>query len=193
MKKLLFSVLLLLSTVSLFAQPTFDLGLKAGVNFSNVTADLSEYTTESVVKAHFGAFGRVGWGRIYIQPEAYFSSKGGDLSSGVLQVATSFDYNTVDVPMLLGVNLVKGGAANVRAMAGPVFSFLTANNVEGDNHYSPQYFKDNYFGFQYGIGVDVLFMTLDARMEHGSNDLYVHPDLAAKNKTFMVTLGFKIL
>ena len=176
-----------------FNQPIFDIGLKAGINNSKITANLDEFTAESIVKAHIGAFARVGFDRFYIQPEAYFSSKGGELSSNFLQMATRFDFNNIDVPMLLGVKVIKGGAANVRLMAGPVFSFLTAKDVSGDARFTRQYFEDNYYGFQYGIGVDLWSVFLDARIEHGSNDLYVHPDLTSRNRTFMVTVGFKIL
>ncbi|MBT3385269.1 MAG: PorT family protein [Prolixibacteraceae bacterium] len=193
MKQILFSAFLILSTVSLFAQPTFDLGLKAGVNKSKVTTSISEFKAEPVVKAHFGVFGRIGWDRIYVQPEAYFSAKGGDLNSGILNTVTAFDFNTIDVPVLLGVKVIKGGMANVRIMGGPVFSVLTSNKIDGNPAYTVQYFKDSYFGFQYGIGADISAFTLDLRMDHGSNDLYAHPNLQSKNRTFMVTVGFKIL
>lgn len=193
MKRLFFSITILLFAVSVFAQPIIDLGLKAGINNSKITANLSEFTAESIVKAHVGAFARLGYGRIYIQPEAYFSSKGGELNSNLFQMATQFDFNNIDVPLLLGVKVIKGGMANVRVMAGPVFSFMTSNRVYGDSRFTKQYFEDNYYGYQYGIGVDVWNFFLDARIENGSNNLYVHPDLHSKNRTFMVTLGFKII
>jgi hypothetical protein len=48
-------------------------------------------------------------------------------------------------------------------------------------------------GFQYGIGADVLFLTVDARVEHGGN-VYTEPEvLTGKATSFMVTVGFKIL
>jgi len=193
MKKLINTLLLLVLATTIFAQPTFDLGVKAGINKSKVTTSISEFKEEPVVKAHIGAFGRIGWERIYIQPEAYFSAKGGDLNSGVLNTITAFDFNTVDVPVLFGVKVIKGGLANVRVMGGPVFSFLTSNKVEGNPDYTVQYFKDAYYGFQYGIGADVGSFSLDLRMDHGSNDLYAHPSLQSKNRTFMVSLGFKFL
>lgn len=196
MKKLQISILLLLLTVSVMAQPFFNLGIEGGVHSSKITTNLSEYNSESIAKAHIGAFARLGYGRVYVQPEAYFSSKGGELKSSVPEVASQFDFNSIDVPVLLGVKVIKGGAANVRVMAGPVFSFITSSDISGDQVFSSQYYKDNYFGYQYGVGVDLWNFFIDARIEHGANNLYESqgtPYLDSKNRTLLVTVGFKIL
>ena len=195
MKKTILSFFIILFAVSVMGQPTFDLGVKAGMNYSKVTFDLDDYNSESVLKMHVGAFSRIGWGRVYVQPEAYFSAKGGEVKSSALETATQFNFNCVDIPVLVGVKILKGGAANLRLMAGPVFSILVSDKVDGDDLINPDYYENNYFGYQYGLGVDFLSFFLDARMEHGANDVYYHPgiDLNGRNQTFMITLGFKIL
>lgn len=196
MKQLQISILLLLFSTSLIAQPIFNLGIEGGIHSSKITANLNEYNSESISKAHIGAFARLGFGRVYVQPEAYFSSKGGELKSSVPEIATQFDINSIDVPILLGVKVIKGGAANVRVMAGPVFSFITSSDISGDDLFSPQYYEDNYFGYQYGVGVDLWNFFIDARIEHGTNNLYESqsdPYLHSKNRTLLVTVGFKIL
>lgn len=192
MKRLLFSAVFFLFSLSVFSQVTFDLGIKAGVNNSKLSLNKNDYSTESITKMHIGAFGRVGFGRLYAQPEVYFSKKGGEIHPNPIVMATSFDYNNVDVPMLVGFKIIKGKVFELHALAGPVFSFITNSDVNGDAYFDPDYYKDSYVGIQYGIGADVLFFTLGARMEHG-NKLYDHPDLEGKNSTFMITLGFKIL
>lgn len=191
MKQLVFSTLLFLMAVTIYAQPIFDLGIKAGINNSKISIDLDDYNSESIVKAHVGAFSRIGWGRIFVQPEFYFSAKGGDLNSNVIETATSFDYNTVDVPVLFGFKIIKGGTVGLHATLGPVFSFITSANAEGE--FSDEYFADNYVGVQYGLGIDILFLTFDARMEHAGNSLYQHPDFDSKNQMFMLSVGFKFL
>lgn len=198
MKKLVFSILLMIPAFALLAQPTLDLGIKAGVNNSKITFKKSEFTSESIVKTHFGAFGRIGFGNIYLQPEAYFSAKGGEVlkaGSEPSERVTRFDFNNVDIPLLLGIKVIDGGLSNVRIMAGPVFSFLTSKEIENGNSFTKQYLKDHYFGYQYGVGVDIWNFFLDARMEHGANNVYSYPngDINGKNQTFMVTVGFKIL
>jgi hypothetical protein len=195
MKKLTVLSLLLLFVLSVPAQPIFDVGVKAGINNSKITANLDEFNSESILKMHVGAFARIGYGRLYVQPEAYFSAKGGELESSVSETVTKFDFNNIDVPVLFGVNVLKRAPVSLRIMAGPVFSFVTSKDVDGDSDFSKEYFEDNYFGYQYGIGVDFWKLTLDARIEHGTNNLYEHPDsgLNSENRTFLVSLGFKIL
>ena len=107
MKKLTVLSLLLLFVLSVPAQPIFDVGVKAGINNSKITANLDEFNSESILKMHVGAFARIGYGRLYVQPEAYFSAKGGELESSVSETVTKFDFNNIDVPVLFGVNVLK--------------------------------------------------------------------------------------
>jgi hypothetical protein len=198
MKKSIVFIVFILMPAILLAQPTMDLGVKAGVNNSKVTFRKSEFTSESIVKTHIGAFARFGWGRIYLQPEAYFGSKGGEILEPAVSTtdrAARFDFNNVDIPLLLGFKVVEGERSNIRLMAGPVFSFLTSKDVYNHGQFTRQYLEDNYYGFQYGVGIDLWYFFFDARMEHGANNLYQQPELGVngKNQTFMVTVGFKIL
>lgn len=191
MKKLTALSFLFLFVISVSAQPFFDLGLKAGLNNSKVTLDKNQINSESITKYHVGAFGRLGIGKIFVQPEAYFSAKGGELDGSALEVASQFDFNTVDVPVLLGIKIIDGERANVRITGGPVFSFLTSKKVGGDELLDPDYYKDSYIGLQYGVGADLFGFTLDLRMENSSN-MYEQMNFDGKNKTFMISLGYKI-
>ena len=193
MKKSLLALVLTLISISLLAQPVFDLGIKGGANFSKISLDLEDYSSESVVKMHFGAFARIGWERIFIQPEVYFSGKGGDINSGVLSTVTSFDFKTVDIPALLGVKIIKSKAFGLHAVAGPVFSKITKSDVSNSDFFDKDFYKKHYFGIQYGLGVDVLFLTFDARMENAFNEFYSQSGNRGKNSTFMLFLGFKFL
>jgi hypothetical protein len=198
MKKTFIFLLMLLFSGALMAQPIFNLGLKAGLNNSKVTFRTSEFNSESVTKAHFGAFGRIGWGMLYIQPEAYYIAKGGrviDPNASAAERVTRFDFNNIDVPLLFGVRILDGQMANLRAMAGPVFSFMTSQKIEPEDLLDTQFYKSNYIGYQYGLGVDFRNLFLDARMEHGATKLYEQPlrGIDGRNQTFMITVGFKIL
>ncbi len=178
--------------LSLKAQPTIDLGLKGGANFCKISFDLEDYSSETALKTHFGAFGRFGWNRVFIQPEVYFSGKGGDVKS-VSNVVTSFDFKTVDIPVLLGVKLIKGKVFDLHVVGGPVFSGITKKHVDDKGIFEKQYYEDHYFGIQYGVGVDVLFFTFDARMENGLNQFYNQLSSDMKSNTFMLSVGFKLL
>ncbi|MCF6356819.1 MAG: PorT family protein [Draconibacterium sp.] len=192
MKKIIVPILFLLLSVISFAQPKFDLGIKGGINTSKISLNVDDYNSESILKYHIGAFGRIGWNRIFVQPEMYFSKKGGgiELNSNVLATAASFDFNTFDAPLLLGFNVIKGSTVSFHIVAGPVFSFITKSGVSGN--LSEEYFEDHYIGVQYGLGIDVLFLTFDARMEHGGT-VYSKPEIEGKNNTFMLSVGFKFL
>ena len=193
MKKLLLSTILMALTVLLFAQVKFDLGIKGGVNFSKISFDAEDYTAESITKTHLGAFGRIGWNRIFIQPEFYFGGKGGDVTSNIFSTVTSFDYTSMDIPVLLGISIIKGKAFDLHVVGGPVFSNISSKEVKGDNLVNKSFYEDNYTGIQYGLGVDVLFLTLDARMENGLCKVYSQPGRNGKNQTFMLSVGFKFL
>lgn len=196
MKQILFLFTFLLIACTAFSQPIIDIGLKGGVHTSKLNLESPlELNPESITKMHFGAFARVGLGKVYIQPEVYFSKKGSDVSYNPLQMVGSFDYKNVDVPVLLGYKLIKAKLVDLRVMAGPVFSFVTNATYpdELDEYLKDEFFNDHIMGLQYGLGVDVLFLTFDARVEHGSN-VYDDPDLfSGKATTFMFSVGFKIL
>jgi hypothetical protein len=193
MKRLLLFVLFFVLSASLFAQLKFDLGLKGGVNFSKVSFNADDYSAESVTKSHFGAFCRVGWSRIFIQPEFYFSGKGGDVTSDIMSTMTSFDYQSMDIPVLLGFRIIKGKAFDLHIVAGPVFSNITTENIKGSDAVNKSFYEDHYYGIQYGLGFDVLFLSLDARMENGLGEFYSQQGYNGTNQTFMLSLGFKIM
>jgi len=193
MKKIAIILLFLSFLLPAEAQSPINLGLKGGINSSKLTSNLSDYDENSINKFHAGAFIRVNLGNIYVQPEGYFNSKGGELQESAGGVVNSFDLKTVDVPVLLGVNIIKKGPLAVRANAGPVFSFVTDKAFEGETRFSQDYFEDNFFGWQYGVGADFMMFTLDVRMENSSGELYKGPDLESKSKSFVISLGFKLL
>lgn len=198
MKKIVLSLLLIGIAYTGFAQCSFQLGLKTGLNNSKITVNRDQFTASTINNFHIGAYARLGINRLYVQPEAYYISKGGDirdiLSVNPLQTISSFNYDMVDVPILLGVKAINGKIYNVRAMAGPVFSFVTNSSIRTeDPNFSTSYFKNNFIGWQYGLGVDVLFVTLDARIERSAGNVYSSSYLRSKDKTFLLTIGIKIL
>lgn len=194
MKKLLFITVISLACIALSAQPTFNLGLKGGLTNSDFSLSRESYTAENILSYHAGAFGRVGWGRVFIQPEAYFNSRGGEIFQGdnnPVNVAAKFDFSTIDVPLMMGIKLFKSGFVNVRAMGGPLFSFLTAKEVEGTK-FGVDDFRNNFFGWQYGIGLDLWFVTLDARFENSRNSVIQTSDFNARSNLFLLSAGIKI-
>lgn len=197
MKKLTIIFLLAVFGMTVKAQsPVFELGLKAGVNTSKISVNRSDFTSnykpKSLNNYLFGAFARFNLGPIYLQPEAYYNSKGGQINTtDNASTINSFNLKTIDVPALVGIKIIDQNPFNLRIMAGPVFSFATQKSVKGSGVFTKDNIENNFFGWQYGAGIDFLFLTLDLRMENHGGNLYTSPDFKTKNGNFIASLGIK--
>jgi hypothetical protein len=195
MKKLTILFVLAAFTFSGNAQNFLDAGLKAGLNTSKLSTHSDEYTPETINGYQFGAFARINLGRFYVQPEAYYNSKGGEYIDKVSPATiNSFNLKSVDVPVLLGLKIINKEAFNVRILAGPTFSFLTDKSVSINSQMTRDNLENSFFGWQYGVGADFLFLTLDVRKVSYSKDFYSTPDFNfdSKNGTFVISLGAKL-
>jgi len=54
-------------------------------NNTSTVSDYKDFSSEPVLKTHVGAFARLGYGHLYVQPEAYYSAKGADFKSGIVR------------------------------------------------------------------------------------------------------------
>ncbi len=183
--------LLFLTTAQ--AQTKWNLGVKAGANFSKMSFNVGDYTSDAITKMHVGAFMRANWGRIFLQPEVYFSGKGGDIKEAVVSAKTSFDFSSVDVPLLVGLKPFGGENFNLHIIGGPVLSKVTLKNITTIKDYDKKFFEKYYFAVQYGLGVDFMAFTLDARIEDSLNKVYSQSNINGTYKVFMLSLGVKIL
>ena len=171
------------------AQDVFDFGPKIGLSTSKLSTNINDYNPQTINNYSFGAFARINAGRLYLQPEVYYNSKGGEYINKVdLNTINSFDLKTIDIPALVGIKIINQKAFNVRIMAGPEFSFLTNKSAKGQ--FTEDNLKNSFFGWQYGAGVDFLFITFDARMESYSKNFST--DFSTKNGTFVISLGLKL-
>ncbi|HZL08386.1 MAG TPA: porin family protein [Prolixibacteraceae bacterium] len=188
MKKLTIIIAFTVFAFTSNAKGLFDIGPKVGINTTKISANMADYNQETITKFQFGAFARINAGPIYVQPEAYFNSKE-YIYMDQLSASTKdkFDLKTVDVPVLVGLKIINMEALNVRIMAGPVFSFLTDKNAK--DQFNEDNIKNSRFGWQYGAGVDFMFLTLDARMESYSKNFAPSYD---KNGVFILSLGVKL-
>lgn len=191
MKKLTMIILLAVLSITGYAQKFINLGLKAGINTSKLSVDDDDYNPRTINNYLFGAFARFNLGAIYLQPEAYFNSKGGEyFNKNNAPEINSFNLNTIDVPALVGLKLIDQDPLNVRIMAGPVFSVITDKSVRGA--FTKDNIENSFFAWQFGAGVDFLFLTLDARFEKYGKDIEDLPAINTKNGNFVVSLGIKL-
>lgn len=204
MKKFLviWAVLMLIHS-TVMSQGPINIGIKFGTNSSRMLTDIDDVLNENINEEEInnylvGAFVRVSAGRLYVQPEAYFNTKGGlitPVSNNEFQIptSTSFEYETIDVPILLGIKLVNRSLINVRLHGGPVFSYVTANSLASEiSNFDPQHLNDTYMGWQLGAGIDVWFITLDARIENSANILSSESSFEARNRVYLLSAGIKL-
>ena len=181
MKKLLVLVMALGMFGILQAQE-FDLGLKAGVNFSQLR-DAEDLDNRTGLLA--GAF--VGFkfsDRFAIQPEILYSQQGGDSDFGDYHI----DY--VNVPVIFKFYLI-GDELNVQA--GPQFGFVANDDFPEFEAIEEQVEAESFdMSAAVGAGLDLPFgLRVDARYNFGFTETIENTD--AKNGVFSLALGYSFL
>lgn len=182
----------------------FRLGIKGGVNLSAVKVASINANLENKTGYQFGAYARIGR-TIFIQIENYFTAK--EINVDVLNTITTnqgvvgFSQKSLDVPVLLGIKL-----GPIRVMAGPVASYAISAETSPDaavksyfTGTSKEIIDRSSFGYQAGIGFDILNLSLDLRYEGSTSELkntVAIPNgfsYSQKPSYFQATLGFRIL
>lgn len=186
-------------------QTPISAGIKIGFNSSKMIteiANVNEIEDASKNGLLAGVFVRINLSKFYLQPEAYFAKKGGDFqytnSSNAIFTQQN-DFNTIDIPVLIGLKLIDLKVVNLRIMAGPMASLIIGkdikyqlNGIETSFSGSPtENFKNTIWGIQAGMGIDVLNFTLDVKYEWGINNISDYNDMTAKSKIINVSLGMK--
>lgn len=191
MKKYLLSAALLLA-ISFSTQAQFSLGIKGGVNYSSINSDNLKSSTVAGYQA--GLFARVG-GAVYLQPEVYLSSSGGEFTSNDNTYTGNVKFTNLNVPVLVGLKFGPKNL-NLRLMAGPEYisrlsqnDNLSANFNNAYNNFGNAY-KSNMLGYQAGAGVDLGPLTVDLRYQ-GDFDNY-NSAYNQKQNLWALSVGFKL-
>ena len=181
MKKLLVLVMAL-GIFGILQAQEFDLGLKAGVNFSQLR-DAEDLDNRTGLLA--GAFVGVKFSdRFAIQPEILYSQQGGDSDFGDYHI----DY--VNVPVIFKFYLI-GDVLNVQA--GPQFGFVANDDFPEFEAIEEQVEAESFdMSAAVGAGLDLPFgLRVDARYNFGFTETIENTD--AKNGVFSLALGYSFL
>ena len=239
MKKtfLLIAALLMMGSAA-FAGGGFDIAIGPKVGYQTAKLSYQKADIKSSFSNHFtaGLFGRVTIGRIYVQPEVlYFKTSNifdghvtGVGSNNLFNLPTGANVNltlnqmNLQVPVMIGVNIIDLDIITLRAQAGPTANFvlksqtlydktytLDGQQSEIENTTTDQNFdtKAISWGVQAGLGVDVLKrITLDINYNFGVSKMFDALNETTlgetfdfsnidntKQRMFMVTLGIKLL
>jgi hypothetical protein len=185
-------ILAVLISVGISAEGQFSLGVKAGVNYS--TIDANNLNNSSVAGYQVGAFARLG-GNVYLQPELYLSSTGGQFQSSNDTYTGTVKFTYLNVPVLLGARFGTN-SVNFRVMAGPVFTSILNTNESLSQNFSTAYtdfknYKSATIDGQAGVGLDFGPLTADLRYQAGLT--HVNDIHAQRQNLWALSVGFKIL
>jgi hypothetical protein len=197
MRRVVFSFFLLIFFTSTFAQSPVNLGIKIGTNSSSLITNVDDFFEESEINHYLvGAFARVSLGRVYLQPEVYFNTKGGLLNASnytLENISELVSYQTIDIPLLLGVTIINKPIFNLRIHGGPVLSYVTVDPIVTDiKDFNIDELKDNYIGIQAGVGFDLWFVSIDARIENSFNIFIDDSNYSATNRMYIISAGIKL-
>lgn len=201
MKKTLLVIFTLVAGCMVSQAQMLDFGLKAGLNFSemeNNRPDLYSATSNSTGFLA-GAYGRVGLLGFFVQPEAVYSQRKGAFTSKADSTAVINTLSYFDVPVLIGYKL-----AFFRVNAGPNFQFLLGAKQEAtEKAKDPNFSKDNFnkatVGYQVGVGIDLMKLSLDLRYDGNFGSLGNEVNIAGQKfdystraSMWQLAIGFKI-
>ncbi|MFZ4401116.1 MAG: porin family protein [Bacteroidales bacterium] len=186
-----------------------NLGVKLGFNSSKMPVKFSNVNDiKDEVKIGYlaGLFVRINLPVVFLQPEIYFSKKGGDFKSNTLPQIKNQEFtqqtviNTIDLPLLIGIKLIDLNAVNLKFMGGPLISFVTSkdvssqiNGISSSNTTFSSEFKNTNWGVQFGGGINILNLSIDIRYEWGLNNISDNPFSTIKPRLLNVSLGLKLL
>jgi hypothetical protein len=206
MKKIILALVLILAISSgkeSFGQLNLKIGPKVGFNASQLHTNLDSVSSQFKSGFQLGIFVRLGK-KVYLQPELYYTTKGGVFESNVSNWKQNIKIGSLDVPVLVGVSFINSELLNIRILAGPVASFVVNKSIEEENGITGPVEKAdiktaNWY-IQAGAGIDLWKFTLDIRYQIGLNKII--SDVTYSNQTvnfntsnnvWVVSLGFKFL
>jgi hypothetical protein len=154
------------------ASAQINLGVKAGLNYSILTAKQGQFDEKGVLGYQGGIWMRIGKS-IYFQPEAYVGTKSTDIkftqTGTTIKQDGQVKFTTLDVPLLIGKQLGVE-KLNFHFVAGPSFQFnLQENNTVFNQATDPSFYnyRDMVANLQVGGGVDLGNVSIDLRYETG--------------------------
>ena len=219
MKKtfLLIAALLMIGSAAL-AGGGFDLAIGPKVGYQTTKLSYDKAQIKSDFSNHFtaGLFGRVTIGRLYVQPEVlYFKTTNvfeghvtGVESNNLFNLPTGANVNVtlnqmnLQVPLLIGINVIDLDLITLRAQVGPTANFTLKSKtlydqtytIDGVQHELDQQnattdenfdTKSISWGLQAGIGIDVLKrITLDVNYNFGLSKVFENLNETTLGETF---------
>ena len=193
MKKLAALIILAL-LISLDAGSQIRLGLRGGISTAYFNArDIlipNEYRIETIDNANIGFHGgfiaQVSFFGVFLQPELLLSTFGNEVrvtdlrGNGAVTQIREQSFTKLDFPVLAGMRF---GPA--RLGIGPVGTIMLLTDSELEDHPDIQErYRNATFGYQVGVGLDILFLALDLKYEGNLTRLGSSMVVASQEREF---------
>jgi hypothetical protein len=181
-----------LSASPSFAQGNFSAGVKAGVNFANISLDPEDegccdpktgFIGGLFVTAPIGS-------TVSIQPEFLYSMIGAKGTDDAFD--SEIDIKVFQIPILFRADFA-GTSVRPFVLAGPALSFrLDAKQKFEDEEFDLDEDVEKVdIGFAIGAGVQFGRGSLEARYTHGLRDLDKDDESEGKTRVFSILAGFR--
>jgi len=196
MKTRIFIAGLMFIASSAFSQalPSFRLGVKGGVNLAKFKTE-NTFSSDNKGGYYGGLWARIGGGGIHLQPELYLTGKNSSLVTASGQ-ENNVKFTSLDIPVLLGTKIGAAGFG-IRLNTGPVFTLTLDEQQKFGPAAAAAFngkFKDTALAWQFGLGLDIGKLNVDARYESGMSEINSaggYP--TTKLNLFTLGIGFSIL
>lgn len=177
-----------------------DLGIKAGYQTSKLSYEKANIKSDFSNHFTVGLFGRVNSGRLYVQPEVLYFKTSNVFSASVTpeengtviddaHVNLTLNQMNLQVPIMIGFNVIDLDAITLRAQVGPTANFVLKSQTLFDETYSlsgdqpetedPTTTEEEFdpksiaWGIQAGVGIDVMKrFTLDVNYSFGLSKMF---------------------
>ena len=182
-----------------YAQTAVGGGIKAGVNFADLSLEEDGFSPEfdKRIGGVIGGFVDVGiTDRLSFQPEFLFTQKGAkffdpEISGGTVEAKLTL--NMIQIPVLLKANFGADAAVRGFIVVGPGFGFRTTAKIEVEDEDFEQDIKDDVESVEVsgiiGAGVQFGRGMIEVRYDHGFNDLDKDSAAEAKTRTISILFG----
>ncbi len=198
MKKLLFILgFLLVGQTILLGQ--FELRPTVGITRSSIK-DFTEVELKSEVGFTFGVDVMFG-SRVYGQGGLHYETTKNSLHPDA-GGSSSLKVSKVRIPLLLGYKLFDSDTDhffNIRAFTGPNVSLVTSvDDGESPLGINKDDFKSSVFGWNAGVGVDILVFFVDLNYQFGLSEVFEDLDIQgiegqnSKNNIFYLNAGLRL-
>ncbi|EAS19558.1 hypothetical protein BBFL7_00104 [Flavobacteria bacterium BBFL7] len=166
MKKFFIAIVFLTGTM-MHAQEDGGFGIKAGLNYGS-NGDLSQNgqtiidNPDENLGYHFGVFGKIDLGPIYVRPELSYTVLNSDYDNNAFN--SSLEVKKLDAPVLVGFKVL----GPLHVFAGPSFQYILDTELEDVDLEDVQ--EEFSIGMQVGVGVNLGNLGIDVRYERGLSE-----------------------